>query len=176
MKKKEILLPLLACIIVLIIGFAVVLVIAAPRRPAKVPIAAVSDVPFAGSVNDYAGISMTVEPGSVTPTSLSVQILNETDYELSSGHELKARVHISVDGQWYPVATRTDKDAALAVPAIAYIYKPNEDPRTVQISWDGIHGQLETGHYRIVWEFHVGETNDAFQNPSVLLAAEFTIE
>ena len=125
---------------------------------------------FAGTVNDYDGVTMSVVEGSAAPGQVSVEILNATDAEIDSGNGADFFVQAERDGQWYTLETLQD---AYANTAEAYIYE-TDVPRELTLNWTAYYGSLPPGRYRVCkWFFEYrgpGDTTD------FLLAAEFTLE
>lgn len=173
MSKKNVFLIGIGIILVLFVDAVTVWAVTDLPHLIPPPKATVSDEPYTGKVNDYDGLSMTIDPESVTPTSATLVLHNETDYDLSSGHSYGLRIHVLRDGQWYPMELRTDKRAVTSVPDIMVYYPVHTFPYTTRVSWKSFHGRLESGHYRLVWTFIVDETNG---DTPVLLTAEFDVK
>ena len=173
MNKKTVAFIILGIIAVLLIGYATVWAVTDLPRLIPPPKAVVSETPYTGTVNGWEGLSMTIDPDSVTSTSATLVLHNETDYNLSSGHSYGLRIHVLRDGQWYPMELRTDKRAVTSVPDIMVNYPVHTFPYTTRVSWKSFHGRLESGHYRLVWTFIVDETNG---DTPVLLSAEFDVK
>lgn len=176
MNKKAVLLSALGIVLVLLIAFVTVWAVTGLPKLIPTPKATVNSEPFTGTVNGYDGLSMTVEEGTVTPTSATLVIHNDTGRDLSSGHSYSLRIHVLRDGQWYPMNLRTDKRAVTEVPDIIYNYPAGDSPYTKSVTWEPFIGKLEPGHYRAVWSFHFYDPDAGQQDPGVLLSAEFDVE
>ena len=175
MRKKTVLSVIVGAAAVLLVGIAVVWAVTDLPHLIPPPKAAISDTPFTGEVNGREDLSMTIDPDSVTSTSATLTIHNNTGYNLASNHSNALRIHVLRDGQWYPVALRTDRRAVTAVPSILVNYPAGDLTYTKQVSWKSFLGRLEPGHYRLVWEFwiHDGESGPM---PGVNLSAEFDVK
>ena len=176
MNKKTVAFIILGIIAVLLIGYATVWAVTDLPRLIPPPKAVVSETPYTGTVNGWEGLSMSIDSDSVTPTSATLTLYNETGYKLSSGHSYSLDIHVLRDGQWYPVNRRTDKRAVTSVPSIAIEYPADQFPRAESVSWKAFLGRLEPGHYRLVWKFYVHENSDIWPFPTVDLSAEFDVK
>lgn len=176
MNKKAILSTVLGVVLVLLVAFITVWAVTDFPKLIPVPTATMKSEPFSGTVNGYDGLSMTVEESTVTPTSATLVIHNDTGRDLSSGHSYSLRIHVLLDGQWYPMNLRTDKRAVTGVPGILVTYPADNSPYSENVTWEPFIGKLEPGHYRVVWMFHFYDADAGQQDPGILLSAEFDIE
>ena len=84
-----------------------------------------------------------VELLDVTPTSAKLGILNTTDLEVDYGEDYN--IQVFEDGEWHDVPYLVDN---WAIPAIGYT-----TPKNIRVEWDVdwsvLHGELESGKYRI---------------------------
>ena len=175
MNKKTVAFIILGIIAVLLIGYATVWAVTDLPRLIPPPKAVVSETPYTGTVNGWEGLSMTIDPDSVTSTSATLTIHNDTGHNLASNPSNALRIHVLRGGQWYPVALRTDRRAVTDVPSILAYYPAGDLTYTKSVSWKSFLGRLEPGHYRLVWEFwiHDGENPSS---PGVNLSAEFDMK
>lgn len=176
MNRKSILLITLGAIAVLLVAFIVVWAVTDLPRLIPAPKATAGSEPFTGTVSSREDLTLTVEPGSVTPTSAAFILHNGTGQDLSGGHSNGARIHVLRDGQWYPMNRRTDKRASTEVPAIAKTYDHTQSPHTLSVNWTEVYGRLEPGHYRLVWNFYFFDPDSGQQRPGFLLSAEFDVK
>ena len=129
----------------------------------------VVDGPFDGTVNDYDGVTMKIIEGTVSPNGATVEILNSTEEEITSGNNRDVGLQIEQDGQWYWLKTTGEFFNTLE----AYVYEENE-PRELALRWGDKYGNLQPGHYRIAKWFDGHSENG--NRPKFLLVSEFILE
>ena len=178
MSKKAVLFLILAFVLVLLIGFTVAWFVTDLPQMLPTPKARVSRHPFTETIQPPEGLSMTVEPDSVTPTSATVTIHNDTGAALFREHQNSISIHVLKDGQWHPIKRRTDSRAVTEVPSLAISYEAEDTPYTESVTWESFLGELSPGHYRLVWEFWTPDyaLEEIFVSDGILLSAEFDVK
>lgn len=114
-------------------------------------------------------VTMEVVPGSVTPSSLTIRVKNNTDIEINSGNESDFAIEVLDNGDWYTIEV-----GAWSNTAEAYIF---EGERDLDINWSNIYGSLPEGHYRIVKHFYPWAADGTYGiKDGFHLTAEFDVE
>lgn len=119
----------------------------------------------AEEVKTVEGISMTVT--QATSEGASLEILNQTDKELTLGVDYELQVW--QDGNWYQLDYIIDN---WAFEAVGYIPEKDE-PLQMEVNWTYFHGILPEGRYRIT---KTADVQEAGSSVLFRLAAEFTLE
>jgi len=103
--------------------------------------------PFTQLVNELPGISMEAVEGSVSRTSVTIRMVNDTDERLTYGfyYDLQQLV----GGTWYSMSYIIDN---ATFPAMELFLEPGELEET--IDWGTFHGSMTSGTYRIVKDFY----------------------
>jgi len=110
-------------------------------------------VPVTGEVIDYwHGLSLYVDPDSVTPTGAQLSTINDGPNRFSRGVALY--IHQLIDGRWYHIPELIEFDWAMP----ELFVEPNSVEET-QVGWERRHGELAPGTYRIIREFSNGMSN-----------------
>ena len=155
---------LFACFIVAVIAVFAVIGARENYHPLKTS-GSVPTEPFVQEILPSDKIRMEIVEGSVTPLSVKVAFINEDEcrYEYGEGFSLQKLI----DDQWYNMSWINDNVGFLAV---AYLLEPGRVEK--EYSWWLMHGEMESGRYRIVTS--VNPEND--YGSDVLLEAPFTID
>lgn len=120
-----------------------------------------------GTTYDF---TMEIADGTLTPSSATLLVTNNTDLEIASGNAHDFLIEVLKDGKW-----KTIEIGEWSNTAEAFGFVPGET--RVDIDWKKRYGTLPDGTYRIVKGFFVweedgpGGIDDTFH-----LTVEFTIE
>lgn len=98
--------------------------------------------------------------GSITPTSMTLLLENETDLEIVYGDDYQ--ILQNTGGEWKPLEPIRD---SLGFPDIAYLPKRGQ-PVTWSVDWSNFYGALEPGSYMIVKRvvnFYDSGKSDSFE-------------
>jgi hypothetical protein len=121
----------------------------------------------ASNINNYNGVSMTLDDSKLSDTGLTIIIRNETDEELTFGEDFYLEKKIF--GSWYKVLY---KPSMIFQPvgwnSVGLIVK-KQSTQTFEINWEWLYGNLRRGKYRIIKKF-ITNYPDSYS-----LAVEFTI-
>lgn len=110
-----------------------------------------------------------MEPVSTAKGSLTVNIVNGTDTEYSSGNRHEFSLQVSTeDGQWLDVPML---EGEFANTSEALIFLPDRNTELV-FEWEWRYGELGPGHYRAVKTFW----GEDYYTTQVKLTAEFDVE
>lgn len=96
-------------------------------------------------VNDFPGVTMVINDGTVSATGLSVIFRNESSSECTYG-EFYA-LEQQINGQWYEVPVKIEENYGFN--DIGHRAAPGES-RDWNVEWGWLYGTLTKGHYRIV--------------------------
>lgn len=88
-------------------------------------------------------LTMTIEEGSLTPTSAKIIITNQSDTTYHTGRDY--RIDKFVDGNWYKVKMKRAMEVLADGIIITKDYPYESTP-----NWENCYGILEPGKYRIV--------------------------
>lgn len=115
------------------------------------------------------GISFSVLPGSVTPNGASFRLFHNTNAALQFGSDFALQK--CKDGEWHDLPY-TIENGAFTMEAY---YLPKGEPRTLEIRWDWLYGELLPGEYRLVKTItdfrHTGDF-DNYTLPAVFTIGE----
>lgn len=125
---------------------------------------------FDGEVNAFPGVTMTAVEGTASSTGITVEVLNTTDLDISSGNEALLGLQMELGGQWYWLNAFP---GGITTTLEAYLYGSGR-PRELELDWGRSYGPLWPGHYRVTKWFSAEQP--AGDNTDFLLAAEFTLE
>lgn len=125
---------------------------------------------FDGEVNAFPGVTMTAVEGTASSTGITVEVLNTTDLEISSGNESLLGLQMELGGQWYWLNAFP---GGIAATMEAYLYGPGS-PRELELDWGRSYGSLWPGHYRVTKWFSAEQPSG--DDTDFLLAAEFVLE
>lgn len=114
---------------------------------------------------DVEGITMTVTKAG--PEGACLEILNQTDKELTLGDDYELQVW--QNGDWYQVDYIIDN---AAFHMVGYIFRKDE-PQQMDVNWTYFHGILPAGRYRIT---KTADVEDMDGSVKYRLGAEFTLE
>src|SRR5690625_3968932 len=120
------------------------------------------------TVNNFDGVSMTVQEGGISPTELTVIFENNSNKQAVYGEYFS--LEKAFEGDWYQVPTIIDE---YGFNDIGYELAPSENEAFV-IDWDWLYGSLDNGEYRIVKD--ILDFRDTGDSDKYYLAAQFTIE
>lgn len=178
MSKKAIFFIILAIVLVLFIAFTVAWFTTDLPEQLPTPKARAARKPVAEAVAGMEGLSITIDPDSVTPTSATVTIHNDTGAALFREHQNSIEIQMLKKGQWHPIKRRTDSRAVKEVPSLPISYRAEDSPYTESVTWESFLGELTPGHYRLVWEFWTPDyaPEEIFVSDGVLLSAEFDVK
>ncbi len=112
---------------------------------------------FFSEVDNFEGVSLTIDHTTVTSKGAKFEILNTTDLEVCSGKPYLIALQVEKDDQWHKLIPKKDNYDSTAE---AYIYYKNE-PQIVQVDWVADYGVLPKGHYRILKGFFITGTESA---------------
>ena len=124
---------------------------------------------FDGEVNAFPGVTMTAVEGTATSTGITVEVLNTTDLEISSGNEALLGLQMELGGQWYWLNALP---GGITTTMEAYLYS-SDSPRELELNWGRSYGPLWPGHYRVTKWFSAEQP--AGDDTDFLLAAEFIL-
>ncbi len=110
------------------------------------------------------GITMTIKENSLTNTSTTIVITNNTEVDYSTGQ--KYRIDKNVNESWYKLSMKEDMVTTMESLAIF-----SGDSLEMNLNWEKYYGKLEPGKYRIVKDV-TAEDNPKKYN----VAVEFIIE
>lgn len=121
------------------------------------------------TVNNFAGVTMLVKPGTASPTDLTVTFDNKSSKQCIYGEFFKLEKKIK--DQWYEVPVVIKGDYAFN--DIGYNLASGET-RDSPVDWKWLYGSLDAGKYRIVKDIMDFRGTGDFDN--YYLAAEFEIQ
>jgi hypothetical protein len=121
------------------------------------------------TVNNFAGVTMTVNNGTASSTELTVLFENNTDSQCIYGEYFS--LEKTVNERWYQVPVAIDGDYGFN--AIGYDL-PSRDVREHVVEWEWLYGSLDTGDYRIVKD--ILDFRESGDYDTYFLAAEFTVD
>ena len=124
---------------------------------------------FDGEANAFPGVTMTAVEGTATSTGITVEVLNTTDLEISSGNEALLGLQMELGGQWYWLNALP---GGITTTMEAYLYS-FDSPRELELNWGRSYGPLWPGHYRVTKRFSAEQP--AGDDTDFLLAAEFSL-
>lgn len=113
------------------------------------------------------GLSFSVVPGSITPKGASFRLWHNTNAQIEYGSDFALQK--LVDGKWCDLPFAIENGAF----TMEAYNLPKGEPRTLEIQWGWLYGELPPGEYRMVknvMDFH--GTGDFEQYP---LTAEFPV-
>ena len=114
-------------------------------------------------------VSMEIVDGTLTQTSATIRVINNTDIEIDSGNAYDFAIESQQNGKWYSIKTEERTNTAEA-----WTF---EGTRDVEINWSQIYGTLPNGHYRIVKYFSPWAEDGTYGfDDSFYLTAEFEIQ
>lgn len=113
------------------------------------------------------GISLSVLPGSITPGGASFRLFHNTNANLQFGSAFTLQK--KKDGAWENLPYAIENGAF----TMEAYYLPKGDPRTLEIRWDWLYGELPPGEYRLVKT--VADFRGTGDFDDYTLAAEFVI-
>lgn len=113
------------------------------------------------------GISLSVLPGSVTPSGASFRLFHNTNAALQFGSEYTLQK--LQDGEWRSVPYAIENGAF----TMEAYNLPKGEPRTLAVSWGWLYGELPPGEYRLLKTVMDFRSAGDFDNYT--LAAEFTV-
>lgn len=125
---------------------------------------------FCEEVNAFPGVTMTAVEGTASSTGITVEVLNTTALDISSGNEALLGLQMELGGQWYWLNAFP---GGITSTLEAYLYGSGR-PRELELDWGRSYGPLWPGHYRVTKWFSAEQP--AGDNTDFLLAAEFTLE
>ena len=102
-------------------------------------------------------------------TGITVEVLNTTDLDISSGNEALLGLQMELGGQWYWLNAFP---GGIAATMEAYLYSSGS-PRELELDWGRSYGPLWPGHYRVTKWFSAEQPSGG--HTDFLLAAEFTL-
>lgn len=119
-------------------------------------------------VNDFAGVTMTVNAESVSPTGLTVVFENSSESQAIYGDffELEKKI----DKNWYQVPVAIDD---YGFNDIGYELNPSETEE-LTVDWEWLYEKIDSGEYRIIKDVLDFRKTGDFDK--YYLAAPFTIE
>jgi hypothetical protein len=120
------------------------------------------------TVNDFAGVTMTVKEETVTLTGMTVEFENNSDSQCTYGEYYL--LEKKINDIWYQVPVAIDGNYGFT--SIGYDLDSGES-RELKIDWDWLYGSLDTGEYRVVKD--ILKYNEPGIYDKYYLAAEFTI-
>jgi len=127
---------------------------------------------FYNDVDNFPGVTITIDHLTVTSKGAKFEILNTTDFEVCSGKPYLIALQMEKDDQWYNLTPKKDNRASTSE---AYIYYKNE-PQIVSVNWVSDYGELPKGHYRIVKGFFItGTQSKTAKIENFILTDEFSI-
>ena len=127
---------------------------------------------FYNDVNNFEGVTLTIDHTTVTNKSVKFEILNTTDYEVCSGKPYLVALQVEQDDQWHNLKPKRDNRDSTSE---AYVYYKNE-PQMVEANWVSDYGELPKGHYRIVKGFFITAAESINGKiESFILADDFSI-
>ena len=124
---------------------------------------------FCEEVNAFPGVTMTAVEGTASSTGITVEVLNTTDLDISSGNEALLGLQMELGGQWYWLNAFP---GGIAATMEAYLYSSGS-PRELELDWGRSYGPLWPGHYRVTKWFSAEQPSGG--HTDFLLAAEFTL-
>lgn len=113
------------------------------------------------------GISLSVLPGSVTPSGASFRLYHNTDAELQFGAAYTLQK--LQNGEWSDLPYVIE-NGAFTMEAYSL---PKGEPQTLAVSWGWLYGELPPGEYRLVKT--VTDFRGTGDYDNYTLAAEFTV-
>lgn len=125
---------------------------------------------FSGEVNAFPGVTMTAVEGTASSNGITVEVLNTTDLDISSGNEALLGLQMELGGQWYWLNAFP---GGISTTLEAYLYGSGS-PRELELDWGRSYGSLWPGHYRVTKWFSAEQPSG--DDTDFLLAAEFTLE
>jgi len=127
---------------------------------------------FYNEVNNFEGVSLTIDHTTVTSKGAKFEILNTTDFEVCSGKPYLVALQVETDDQWHNLIPKKDNFDSTSE---AYIYYKNE-PQIVEVNWVSDYGELPKGHYRILKGFYLAATESASGKiESFILTDDFSV-
>ena len=124
---------------------------------------------FCEEVNAFPGVTMTAVEGTASSTGITVEVLNTTALDISSGNEALLGLQMELGGQWYWLNAFP---GGIAATTEAYLYSSGS-PRELELDWGRFYGPLWPGHYRVTKWFSAEQPSGG--HTDFLLAAEFTL-
>ena len=121
------------------------------------------------AVNNLEGVTMAVQEETVSPTGLTLTLVNNSDRQCIYGEHYVLEKKINKG--WYQVPVIVEGDYGFV--DIGYDLAPDEE-RQLDVDWEWLYGSLDAGDYRIVkdiLDFRATGDYDTY-----FLAAGFTIE
>lgn len=119
-------------------------------------------------INNFDGVSMTVDEETVSNTGLTVVFENNSSNQSIYGEYFS--LENKINGQWHQVPVIVDSDYGFN--DIGYNLDSG-DSRDLKVDWDWLYGSLDAGEYRIVKDvLDISSTEDYHK---YYLVAEFTI-
>lgn len=97
------------------------------------------------TVDNLGGVTMSVTEGTVSPTGLTVKLINNSDKPYVYGEYFWLEKKIG--GSWYQVPVVVEGDYGFT--DIAYDLAPSTEEEW-PVDWDWLYGSLEEGEYRII--------------------------
>lgn len=113
------------------------------------------------------GVSLSVLPGSVTPSGASFRLFHNTNASLQFGSEYVLQK--LQDREWISVPYVIENGAF----TMEAYNLPKGEPRTLAVSWGWLYGELPPGEYRLLKTVTDFRSTGDFDNYT--LAAEFTV-
>jgi len=120
------------------------------------------------TVNNFDGVTMTVEKRTVTPTGLTLVLENKSSSQCIYGEHFW--LEKKINEKWYQVSVVIDDNYAFN--DIGYNLSSENDGEWA-VDWDWLYGSLDTGEYRIVKD--ILDFRGSGEYDTYYLAAEFTI-
>jgi hypothetical protein len=132
------------------------------------PVNAAENRSTLGTVNNFDGVTMTVQKGSISSTGLSLTFRNTGTHNGLFGESYA--LEICIDDTWYAVPYIIDN---YAFTMIGYPLDPGAT-KTMDVDWNWLYGKLTAGNYRIIksiLDFRGSGDYDEY-----ILAAEFSLK
>jgi hypothetical protein len=120
------------------------------------------------TVNNFAGVTMTVNKEAVSSTKLTLAFKNNSNSQCIYGDYFELEKKIT--GRWYQVPVTIDGNYGFN--AVGYNLASGDASEKV-VDWNWLYGSLDAGEYRIVKD--ISDFRGTGDYDTYYLAAEFTI-
>ncbi|MGI5901461.1 MAG: immunoglobulin-like domain-containing protein [Desulfitobacteriia bacterium] len=121
------------------------------------------------TVNNFAGVTMTVKKGTVSPSGLTVAFKNNSDKQCIYGEYFL--LEKKINEKWYRVPVVID--GHYGFDTIGYDLASGKEGEW-KVNWDWLYGSLDPGEYRIVKD--ILDFRNTGDYDKYYLAAEFIID
>lgn len=123
------------------------------------------------NVNNFDNIEMTIVPGSITPTGLTVEFSSSNMNQCIYGQFFA--LEMLKNSKWFTVPYSSNVKGEIAFTEEGYMISKGEI-KQFQEDWDWLYGKLSSGQYRIIKE--ISDFRAPGDSDKYYLAAEFSIE